>query len=72
MKNLGHLLFPGQLKLKVVLAIQTRVTPWTIVGISGKSRLRKFKEGHPEIAARKACDGSFGTFGTFSSLLHPH
>jgi hypothetical protein len=53
-QDLGHPLFPGQLRLKVALTTQTRLTPWSAVGVPSKSWLRKFKERHPEIAAMKA------------------
>jgi hypothetical protein len=54
MQDLGHPLSQGQLKLKVALATQTRLIPWTAAGVPGKSWLRKFKERHPELATRKA------------------
>jgi transposase-like protein len=37
MQDLGHRLIAGQLRLKVALATQTRDTPWSAVGIPGKS-----------------------------------
>ena len=54
MQDLGHPLTPGQLRLKVAQATQTREIPWSDVGVPGKSWLRSFKLRHPEIAARKS------------------
>jgi hypothetical protein len=54
MQDLGHPLTSGQLRLKVALATQTRETPWSTVGIPGKSWLRSFKLRHPELTSRKS------------------
>jgi hypothetical protein len=54
MQDLGHSLTSGQLRLKVALATQTRETPWSTVGIPGKSWLRSFKLRHPELTSRKS------------------
>ena len=54
MQDLGHPLTPLQLRLKVVQAIQRRETPWSGVGVSGKSWLKNFKHGHPELASRRS------------------
>jgi hypothetical protein len=53
MKDLGHPLISGKLRLKVALATQTRDIPWSTGNIPGKSWLRSFKQGHPELASRK-------------------
>ena len=50
---MGHPLTPGQLKLKVVHATQTRETPWSATGVPRKSWLRSFKHRHPELVNRK-------------------
>jgi hypothetical protein len=39
MQDLGHPLILGQLRLKVAQATQTRETPWSAVGVPGKSWL---------------------------------
>jgi hypothetical protein len=54
MQDLGHPLTPGQLRLKVALATQTRETPWSAVGAPGRSWLRSFKQRHPEVSSRKS------------------
>jgi hypothetical protein len=54
MQDLGHPLTSGQLRLKVALATQTRETPWSAVGVPGKSWLRSFKLRHPELTSRKS------------------
>ena len=53
MQNLGHPLIPGQLRLKVAQATQTRETPWSATWVPGKSWLRSFKQRHPELVNRK-------------------
>jgi hypothetical protein len=53
-QDLGHPLIPWQLRLKVALATQTRETPWSVVGIPGRSWLRSFKQRHPEVSSRKS------------------
>ena len=53
MKDLGHPLTVGQLRLKVALATQTRDIPWSAVSVPGKSWLRSFKQRHPKLASRK-------------------
>jgi hypothetical protein len=53
MQDLGHPLIVGQLRLKVALATQTRDTPWSTIGVSGKSWLRHFRLRHPKLASRK-------------------
>jgi hypothetical protein len=54
MQDLGHPLTSGQLRLKVVLATQTRETLWSAAGVPGKSWLRSFKQRHPKISSRKS------------------
>jgi hypothetical protein len=54
MQDLGHPLTSGQLRLKVAQATQTRETPWSAVGVLGKSWLKSFKHRHPEISSRKS------------------
>ena len=54
MQELGHPLTPLQLKLKVAQATQTRDTPWSDIGIPGKSWLKSFRQRHPELVARKS------------------
>ena len=44
----------GELRLKVVLATQSRETPWSAIGIPEKGWLRRFRLRHPKIATRKA------------------
>ena len=54
MQELGHPLTPGELRLKVALATQTRKTPWSATGVPGKGWLRRFKRRHPELATRRS------------------
>ena len=54
MQELSHPLIPLQLKLKVAQATQTRDTPWSDIGIPGKSWLKSFRQRHPELVARKS------------------
>jgi hypothetical protein len=54
MQDLGHPLTLRQLRLKVALAIQTRETSWSAVGVPGKSWLRSFKQRHPEVSSKKS------------------
>jgi hypothetical protein len=54
MQDLRHPLTSGQLRLKVTLATQTRETPWSALGVPGKSWLRCFKQRHPEVSSRKS------------------
>ena len=53
MQELSHPLIPLQLKLKVAQATQTRDTPWSDIGISGKPWLKSFRQRHPELVGRK-------------------
>lgn len=54
MQDLGHPLTPLQLRLKVAQATQTRDTPWSAVGVPGRSWLKNFKVRHPELSSRKS------------------
>ena len=54
MQDLGHPLIPVELRLKVALATQTRETPWSAAGVSGKGWLRRFRLRYPEISTRKS------------------
>ena len=54
MQDLGHPLTVAELRLKVALATQTRFTPWSAIGLPGKSWLRRFRIRHPKIATRKS------------------
>ena len=52
MQDLGHPLTTSQLRLKMALTTQTTDTPWSVVRDLGKSWLRHFRLGHPELALR--------------------
>ena len=54
MQELGHHSIPMQLKLKVAQATQTRDTPWSDIGMPGKTWLKSFRQRHLELVARKS------------------
>ena len=52
MQDLGHLLIPLELCLKVAIATQTRETPWSAFGVPRKGWLCRFCNRHPKITSR--------------------
>ena len=52
MQDRGHPLSVAELRLKVATATQTRSTPWSARGVSGKEWLCRFRSRHPEISSR--------------------
>ena len=54
MQELGHLLTPIQLRLKVAIATQGRSTPWSRSGVFGKGWLRCFRCRHSQLANRRS------------------
>ena len=67
MQDFEHPLIPTELCLKLALAIQTKETPWSVIGVPNKSSLRRFRLRHPEIATRK----SQGLEATRTHALYP-